>query len=65
MKIIKPQEKIKLSKRKNSTKCVFLCFFVCVFFFRVGVERVRKKPEVRKCSLLLVKLRTEDIKLIQ
>lgn len=60
MKIIKPQEKIKLSKRKNSTKCVLF-----IYFFRVGVERVRKKPEIRKYSPLLLKLRTEDIKLIQ
>lgn len=37
------RKKIKLGKRKTSTKCVL--------FFRVGVERVRKKEEIRKCSL--------------
>jgi hypothetical protein len=35
-----------------------------LFFFKVGVERVRKKQEIRKCSLSLTKLRTWDIKLI-
>lgn len=49
--------KNKFSKMKNSPKSV--CFF------KVGVEKVRKKLEMRKCSLTLIKLKTEDIKLIQ
>lgn len=56
MKIIKPQVK----KKKNSAKGKSQS--AVGFFKGKGVERVRKKQEIRKCSLSLVKLRMGDIK---